>query len=253
MLSSPLPSREQGAIMNETYHVGSYWGPRKETPEACALRLGVFLTGLRDVDPSFTQWFQTGRSRKAALTRPIGLEPAELERLVRRGKDRVVEEIGFRVDGWNGVEDDHDASGFLVTCGSHAARVSNACAVTLPSRGPNANRVVTAQVLAGLLRAAAVAWEPVWGIATSQAHRKLLDERGVRGAPRLGWVTYLEGHRGVVPPLPAPVRIENVEGRGALITLTPERFTVANPEHMALAERVGELLAGAGLMQPVSP
>ncbi|MCY1030117.1 immunity 52 family protein [Corallococcus sp. BB11-1] len=239
--------------MNETYHVGSYWGPRKETPEACALRLGAFLTGLRDVDPSFTQWFQTGRSRKAALTRPIGLEPAELERLVRRGKDRVVEEIGFRVDGWNGVEDDHDASGFLVTCGSHAPRVSNACAVTLPSRGPNANRVVTAQVLAGLLRAAAVAWEPAWGIATSQAHRKLLDERGVRGAPRVGWVTYLEVHRGVVPPLPAPVRIENVEGRGALITLTPERFTVANPEHMALAERVGELLAGAGLMQPVSP
>ncbi|RYZ34244.1 MAG: hypothetical protein EOO71_39635 [Myxococcaceae bacterium] len=239
--------------MTETYHVGTYWGPRKETPEACALRLGGFLTGLSDVDPSFAQWFQPGRSRKDALTRPIVLEPAELEKRVRRGKDRVVEEIGFRVDGWNGVGDDQDASGFLVTCGSHAARVSNACAVTLPSRGPNADRVLTAHVLAAVLRAAALAWEPVWGVATSQAHRKLLDERGVRGAPRVGWVTYLAGHRGAMPLLPAPVRIEPVEGRGTLIILTSERFSVANPEHVALAERVGDLLAGAGLMQLASP
>ncbi|RKH15620.1 hypothetical protein D7X74_17880 [Corallococcus sp. CA047B] len=239
--------------MNETYHVGSYWGPRKETPEACALRLGDFLTGMREVDPSFARWFQPGRSRKDALTRPIELEPAELEKRVRRGKDRVVEEIGFRVEGWNGVGDDHDASGFLVTCGSHAARVSNACVITLPSLGPNADRVLTAHVLAAVLRVSAVAWEPSWGVATSQAHRKLLDERGVRGAPRVGWVTYLEGRRGTVPPLPAPVRIEPVEDRGTLIILTPERFTVANPEHLALAEQVRELLAGAGLLRPASP
>ncbi|NRD54523.1 Imm52 family immunity protein, partial [Corallococcus exiguus] len=50
-------------------------------------------------------------------------------------------------------------------------------------------------------------------------------------------------------PLPAPVRIEPVEDRGSLIILTPERFTVANPEHVALARRVRELLAQAGLMR----
>nr|WP_244224411.1 Imm52 family immunity protein [Corallococcus sicarius] len=68
----------------------------------------------------------------------------------------------------------------------------------------------------------------------------------------LGWVTYLSRQRGTVPPLPAPVRIEPVGDMGSLIILTPERFTVANPAHMALARRVRELLAGAGLMQPTS-
>ncbi|NOK12053.1 hypothetical protein HNS30_23725 [Corallococcus exercitus] len=53
------------------------------------------------------------------------------------------------------------------------------------------------------------------------------------------------------PPLPAPVRIEPVEDRGTLIILTPERFTASNPEHIALARRVRELLDRAGLMHPV--
>jgi hypothetical protein len=48
------------------------------------------------------------------------------------------------------------------------------------------------------------------------------------------------------------VRIEPVEDRGTLIILTPERFTVANPEYVALARRVRELLARAGLMRPAS-
>ncbi|RKH25166.1 hypothetical protein D7V77_18650 [Corallococcus sp. CA041A] len=45
------------------------------------------------------------------------------------------------------------------------------------------------------------------------------------------------------------MRIEPVEDRGSLIILTPERFTVANPEHVALARQVRELLAQAGLMR----
>ncbi|MBZ4336691.1 Imm52 family immunity protein, partial [Corallococcus sp. AS-1-12] len=42
---------------------------------------------------------------------------------------------------------------------------------------------------------------------------------------------------------------EPVEDKGTLIILTPERFTVANSEHIALARRVRELLAQAGLMR----
>jgi hypothetical protein len=59
--------------------------------------------------------------------------------------------------------------------------------------------------------------------------------------------------RGPVPPLPAPVRVEPVEDKGTLVILTPERFTVSNPEHVALAARVHELLNGAGLLRPLQP
>nr|WP_276519171.1 immunity 52 family protein [Corallococcus exiguus] len=94
----------------------------------------------------------------------------------------------------------------------------------------------------------ALAWEPDWAVAMSHAHRDM-DGGGDQADIWLGWVTYLSRHRGTVPPLPAPVRIEPVEDRGTLIILTPERFTVANPEHIALARRVRELLARAGLMR----
>ncbi|GEN05903.1 hypothetical protein MFU01_09400 [Myxococcus fulvus] len=47
------------------------------------------------------------------------------------------------------------------------------------------------------------------------------------------------------------MRIESVEDKGTLIVLTPERFTASNPDHVALAERVRELLDRAGLLKPL--
>nr|WP_233583485.1 immunity 52 family protein [Corallococcus sp. CA053C] len=92
-----------------------------------------------------------------------------------------------------------------------------------------------------------LAWEPDWAFATSSAYEQ--QHREPDSAPfSLGWITYLSHRIGSVPPLPAPVHIEPVKDRGTLIVLTSERFTVANPEHIALARHVRDLLARAGLM-----
>ncbi|HYO52917.1 Imm52 family immunity protein [Archangium sp.] len=128
----------------------------------------------------------------------------------------------------------------------------------LPSAGPddrhaaNAERVLTATILSGLVRAMAVAWEPEWAIATSTAHWNRIPEP--HPTRLFGWVTYYSDQVGRVPPLPAPVRMERIEEKGTLlILLTPERFTASNPEHVALAERVRELLDRAGLLGPPLP
>ncbi|AKQ70554.1 hypothetical protein A176_007466 [Myxococcus hansupus] len=47
------------------------------------------------------------------------------------------------------------------------------------------------------------------------------------------------------------MRLEQVEDKGTLIILTPERFTASNPEHVALAEVVHATLEQAGLMRPL--
>ncbi len=47
--------------------------------------------------------------------------------------------------------------------------------------------------------------------------------------------------------------MERVEDKGTLIVLTPDLFTASNPEHVALAERVGKLLDRAGLPGPPLP
>ncbi|RKG91194.1 hypothetical protein D7V97_41940 [Corallococcus sp. CA053C] len=137
-------------------------------------------------------------------------------------------------------------------CGSDEQNSSaNVCVLSLPSKGENAGRILTAPVLTEVARSMALAWEPDWAVAMSEAYREMDDRQG-KADIWLGWVTYLARHRGTVPPLPAPVRIESVGDQGTLIILTPERFTVANPEHIALARHVRELLARAGLMRPLT-
>jgi hypothetical protein len=212
---------KEGSRVEETYHAGAYWGPRKESPE----------------------------SRKDALTRPIEPTRAALEKLIRRGRDRQFEDLGYSVWAWNGVCEDYDDSGFHIQCSGYSKSLSNVCVFNLPTQGPNAERVLSAPVLTGLLRSTAMAWEPDWGVAMSTVHRDLVDKDG-RADVWVGWVTYLSRRRGRIPPLPAPVRIEPVEDKGTLIILTPERFTAANPEQVALSERVRELLDRAGLLGP---
>jgi hypothetical protein len=111
-------------------------------------------------------------------------------------------------------------------------------------------RVVRAPMLATILRAMIAAWEPARCIATSRDHRELVSERAGVGT-FVGWVMYFPRELGPVPPLPPPVQVEPVEDRGSLVILTPERFTASNPEHVALAARVHEALAHAGLLKPL--
>ncbi|QRK09221.1 immunity 52 family protein [Archangium violaceum] len=235
--------------MVETYYAGAYWRLRKESPEECGRRAEAFFQALAPVDSSFSRWFKLGRSRREASKHRIDTDQVTLEKMFRRGKDRVFEDLGFRISGWNGESNDDDACAFHITCGGYADEVGNACLLNLPNTGPNAERVLTAPVLIGMLRAMAVAWEPDEAVAMSHKHRDLIAEPHPDAL--VGWVTYLSRRRGTVPPLPAPVHVERVEDKGTLLVLTPERFTASNPEHMALAERVRELLDRAGLLGPI--
>jgi hypothetical protein len=234
----------------ETYYAGAYWRLRKETPEECGRRAEAFFTALSPIDPSFSRWFKLGRSRKEAIKHRIETDRTTLEKMFRRGKDKLFEDLGFGLAGWNGESDDDDACGFHIRCGGYAEEVGNLCLLDLPNGGgPNSARVRTAPVLTGLVRAMAMAWDPDNALAMSDSHRDLIPKPHPDAL--VGWVTYLSRRRGTVPPLPAPVRIERVEDKGTLIVLTPERFTASNPEHVALAERVRELLDRAGLLGPV--
>ncbi|NNB92922.1 hypothetical protein HI113_03225 [Corallococcus exiguus] len=242
------------ATYPETYYAGAYWGPRRESPEACAQRAATFLDMLAACDPLLASWNKIpkprGKGRKTPLMPP---DLPTLTEAFRRGVNREpggppIEHLGLTVSAYNdGTSQDH--ASVRMTCGSYAQHSSaNVCVLSLPSKGASAERVLTASVLTNVARSMALAWEPDWAVAMSHAHRDM-DEGGDKADIWLGWVTYLSRHRGTVPPLPAPVRIEPVEDRGTLIILTPERFTVANPEHITLARRVRELLARAGLMR----
>ena len=236
----------------ESYYAGAYWGPRKEKPGECAKRLQIFLDNLPTVDPIFSHWFRQGRTRKDALSKPIKPDHKALEESLRRSVDRHFKNLGCSIWAWNGVCVDYDDSGFNIQCGGYFEHLSNVCVFKLPTRGPHADRILTGHTLARLVKSMVLAWEPESAISTSTVHREMVTDRA--GADTfVGWVMYFPLSQGPIPLLPEPVRTEPVEGRGTLVILTPERFTAANPEHVALAARVQELLRSAGLLRPEPP
>ncbi len=237
--------------MIETYYIGAYWGVRKEDALACARRTAALVQLLKPVDPLFASWFQGAKSLKQSLQRPLELDLPSLQKYIQRklmrdDRRQLMEDLGFSFGLWNGRQGGNHAW-LDMGCGGYCERVSNYCVLNTPNEGPGSDRVLTAPFQVAALRAIAAAWDPDWGVAMSHAHRDIIEKK----SPDVwvGWVTYLSRRLGRVPPLPAPVRIEPVEDKGALVILTPERFTASNPEHVALAERVRELLDRAGLLK----
>lgn len=235
--------------MNEKYYIGAYWPGRVEPVESYARRAEVFFRGLASCDSTFNRWFEKAGSRADALRHAVVPSAESLLGLFKKKYRR--EEVGVSFSAWNG-EPDGVSTGVRLVCGSTSELAGDLCVMDLPAGGAVRERVLTAPVLSQALRAASLAWEPDWGVATSIAHRDTVSELAVPGT-FVGWVMYLSALRGPVPPLPAPVRIEPVEDQGTLIILTPERFTSSNPEHVKLAARVGEILERAGLLRPVQP
>ncbi|WP_225408279.1 immunity 52 family protein [Stigmatella hybrida] len=235
--------------MGESYYIGAYWLARRETPQACASRAEAFFRELGPCEQTWSRWHETAGSFAEARALRFQPEHGAFEGLFGRKANRVGD--GFNFWLWAG-DPPEEATSVSVACGSSTPFVNSMCVLTPPSAGSVASRVQTVSVMTNALRAMVLAWEPEWGVATSSDHRDAVWPSPKPGT-FTGWVTYVSRHRGTVPPLPGPVRVEPVEDKGALVVLTPERFTVSNPEHVALADRVQTLLAGAGLLRPLRP
>ncbi|MFP2926856.1 immunity 52 family protein [Pyxidicoccus sp. 3LG] len=233
----------------ESYYAGVYWLGRKEPAERCARRAERFFLSLSRCDPTLGTWFEKARTREEALKRPLAPTQATFEKMFLDKRYQTLD--GFAVGGWTGhAEGSGGAASFF--CGSSNQKVPANCLVQLPFEGADAERVLTAPSVSGVLRTMAQAWEPDSGVLMSNAYLRALGDAADADV-LVGWVTYLSHRRGTVPPLPAPVRVEPVEDLGTLVILTPERFTASNPEHVALAARVHAVLDGAGLLRPLQP
>jgi hypothetical protein len=235
--------------MTESYYAGTYWLARPESGDACAQRAESFLRTLGRCDPAWAHWHDTEPHEEA--TRSLRhLDAASFARMFEREENRQGPD-GFRLSFWAG-ETVLESTTVSVRCGAATPWLSSMCVLELPTQGATATRVLTAPVMTEALRAMVLSWDPEWGIVTSHEHRQRVSERAKAGT-FVGWVTYFSRLRGVVPPLPAPVRVEPVEDKGTLVLLTPDSFTTSNPEHTSLAARVQEQLQEAGLLRPLQP
>lgn len=235
--------------MIDTYYAGCYWRPRKEAVDACARRAEDFFRRIGPLEPTWNRWHETGSSFEKARKRQVQVDATAFLKLFSKKQNRIGQDE-FTYWLWAG-DNPNETSSVNGSCGSDNPWSRPGC-VLHPGKGTVGERVLTAHVMTEVLRAMALAWDPEVGVATSDLHRDTAWNRPPIGT-FTGWVTYFSRERGTVPPLPAPVRIEPVEDKGTLVILTPERFTASNPEHVALAARVQELLDRAGLLRPLNP
>ena len=236
--------------MKEHYFVGAYWGPRQETSRECAHRAEHFLRLLSPCDPTFAQWYLGGKKAPPGLPGQPLQTADDLELLLLEGRSRsdfdrtlILEDMGFLAGAFNARK---GRTRLDFHCGAYYPEGHNSCLLEPPPEGPVRERLLSAPVLEQVLTCMAIAWEPDFTMAGSLEMLRLVEKP--EWETRVGWVTYVSRRLGTVPPLPAPVRITPVDTRGWLLTLSPERMTADNPEHVALTARVRELLDRAGLV-----
>jgi hypothetical protein len=234
----------------ETYYAGAYWLARREPAEACARRAERFFQLLGRCDPAWTCWYESADSFEQARERRFMTDSGSFQRLFAQKEQQIGDGFAFHLWTGNSIE---ETSGISGSCGHSSLHLASTCVLKPYDEGRLGERVLTTPVMAEVLRAMALAWDPEWAVATSEAHRDSVVQGFPYAGTFVGWVMYFSRLRGMVPPLPAPVRIEPVEDKGSLVLLTPERFTLSNPEHVALAARVHELLHWAGLLRRLQP
>ena len=239
-------------LETETYYVGIYWGPRKESVAECAKRAKSFLQNLARIDPLFAQWFETGRSLEDTLARKVvEITEASLEALFLEGQQRRSitpgdDELGSLVSMWTG-DPDSETVGLGMTCGCYSTSlsISNPSVLDLPKKEPVASRILQTPKLVEIMLCAVSAWEPDWVVVNSDMYRELSPKRK-RNAPLIGWITYLSEPQLPAPPLPPSARIIPVTGGGVIIVATDEHFTAKRKEHVEAANRIAEVLDEAG-------
>lgn len=235
--------------MTESYYAGVYWGRRQESAGECARRVELFFRLLAHCHPSYARWYEQQDSEETEA--PLHFEPSR-ETFVRffEKEEYRSDGGGFRFGAWTGHPEQDQGGMVLIFCGAHAQGSSNHVILYFPEEMAGSERMLTSQVLAGVMRAMALAWEPDWGAIVSGDFRDSISEQGAAGT-FVGWVTYFSRRRGELPGLPGPVRVEPVDEKGSLLILTPDRLTSSNPEHLALGRRVQELLKERGLLRRV--
>ena len=229
--------------MSKRLLTGCYWPARDESIEVRAQRTSAVLQSLSRCDAALSRWFEKAYSLKKALTLEFSPTPEKLREMISKKYSELF-------SAWTGQRDNEEGAALSVLEGNSGLSPST-CMLDMSSTGSLWARVGTATGLAAILRCMALAWDPEWGIATSHQYWNSLSPRPELGE-FTGWVTYYSRGWGIVPPLPAPTRIEPVEDKGTLVILTPERFSMDNPEHVDHAARVNELLKRAGLLKRIS-
>jgi hypothetical protein len=224
----------QEQTMDDRFLLRAYWGPRKETIDKCADRLGQFLARIAVRSDSLAAWFEKSRSRRKATEKAIDSGKDGLMDLLRRCQNRedttgdVIEDLGFHVALWNGRRG-KEVSSLSIKCGMHCSVPGvgfNCVLLNLPEDlGTLANGVAMAQLFADTVES----WEPERATVCSEL---AVDNRGFDARrPFVDWMVYVAELKIAATSVPDAADVRQVAS-GTMIVVEDGPENAIASEHL---------------------
>lgn len=228
----------------DSLSVCSYWGARRETLADCAARVLAFLRDLERCHPKLSTWFGLGRSRRQALKNPVVVNLETITDLLGKGVNRadldgsVIEDLGYGLRVWNG-QPDSSSVGLSIHCGAWSSYVGNSVVVDIGQPETALAGSPLPHALRCILRSAVDAFEPDCGTVMSSELREQVGSR-------VGWLVHLGTEAHKLPKLPVH-QVEEVPGRGVIVTVVENGFSSSDQLTVARVRAVAERLKSSGL------
>lgn len=238
--------------MTGRYCVLAYWGPRRESAEACAPKVLHMFKALSEIHPTFGCWIDDLRGREPALASSLDVD--EAVRWLAMGQNRSetrglpIPEFGYRIMTSNDMYRTPRLVALEGKVGGYVRGPLMANMMLLaagPLQTDNEDIINYPNFRSVLLTFTSI-WNPTWcGVMPTDLRDLLPGEKKRRGSvPRLcgGWLTYLAKPLAQRITPPRSVRSEQVGG-GLLMIATEETFRLDNPAHVAAACEIDAALA----------
>jgi hypothetical protein len=219
---------------SDSFSLCLHWGPRPESREECALKVGMFIRELGGVHDLLASWVPVTRRKKKVPVRGsdsldtlkqvlvFGVNRSELTR-------EPIEELGLSIGLWNKKP---YQIGLSARLGSYIAGVGliNSVVLGFPPVGCEEDELHDLATVRRMILPAVEIFRPEWAAMISDRQRDIGESKS--GRLEIGWVTYLADPREI--PADLACRTERVpSGTGSLIVLNEDRRAVTEADTMS--------------------
>lgn len=226
-----------------TYSVLGFWGPRRETSEALALRFNRVIDQLQFLHPAFGNWIWDGSNDDpvalAAVRDHLAEEIAAAVTCDDDGNPLPI--FGFRFGVLNSLKTTSQSLNLSIHAGSWLKNnyYSNTAEIETGFRVEPDPTIVTYQTFGCALIELAEAFEMTFCVALPED----LKEFWLPQKFRFGWINYVSPRFAPLIKPPQSAIVEYRPNGGLLMSATNETFVTANPQHLAVAREIEAALA----------
>ncbi len=234
--------------MTSRYRILAYWGPRPETPAACAPKALQMFEALSKLDPVFANWSINSLNEKPVPISSLGVE--QILQIIASGQHytdvghQPMRDLGYSIYAHNNLLKPRTLS-MSTKLGGYTTSNQFANKISIHTRWPCEEPFIDIRILKPVLLALVQIWNANWGDVSPMEFYEQLPRDKNRHSPRFrgGWMTYLSAPFAAKIEPPHSAICERTPGGGLLMTATKERFDVANPAHVAVARDINAALA----------